>query len=381
MGEASGSQRVFPTSSLYSKRPYAPSQRGKEIVATVQKIVDALDDEYGGQLTIKEQELQSVQESLDAVTQELESTRKGLEERQAQSQKLSEAQQKTKNIENALQIGWNHLESVMARADKPMPSLREIESMSENEDIDAIFDAPECVFPETATEEEKKKQLEAYVKDIQAKVKAYTANDQELQKEIKELEDQFVEKEMQCKRLIAACCNLPIEKIDDLVEPLTLAIESDPPDLDLARVIGFMDKIRRQGAFTEPSNITPLNIPDSPHISMSHDQDTIMEDVHNPVSPALRHDSHTPNTSCVAVNSPSYHDQPITHNPTGSSYTKSNDKSAFSRLNEPDAPKLDYPSKVLMSTDANKSSPSPSQLSPRLLKPEPTANKDGEMNY
>ncbi|CEJ04005.1 hypothetical protein RMCBS344292_17975 [Rhizopus microsporus] len=62
-----------------------------------------------------------------------------------------------------------------------------------------------------------------------------------------------MEKEMQCKRLIAACCNLPIEKIDDLVEPLTLAIESDPPDLDLARVIGFMDKVKRQGAFTEVS--------------------------------------------------------------------------------------------------------------------------------
>lgn len=34
MEDVSGSQRVFPTSSLYSKRPYAPSQRGKEIVAS-----------------------------------------------------------------------------------------------------------------------------------------------------------------------------------------------------------------------------------------------------------------------------------------------------------------------------------------------------------
>ncbi|KAI7891802.1 uncharacterized protein EV154DRAFT_442669 [Mucor mucedo] len=381
MEEASGSQRAYPTSSLYSKRPYAPSQRGKEIVATVQKIVDALDDEYGGQLTIKEQELQSVQESLDAVTQELETTRKGLEERQAQSQKLSEAQQKTKNIENALQIGWSRLESVMKQADKPMPSLHEIESMSESEDIDAMFDAPELVFSENATEEEKKQQLEAYVKDIQAKVKAYTANDQELLNEIKDLEDQFVEKEMQCKRLIAACCNLPIEKIDDLVEPLTLAIESDPPDLDLARVIGFMDKIRRQGAFTEPSSsITSLNIPDSPHISMSHDHDTIMDDVHNPVSPAYRDDSHTPNASRIVMNSPSYHDQPVAHNTAGTSYTKSSDKSAFSRLTESVEHKLDYPSNAT-TINATKSPESSSQLPPQLEKPESSTNKDVEMNY
>lgn len=308
----------------------------------MQKIVDALDDEYGGQLTIKEQELQKVQEELNAVTQELEYTRKGLEERQAQSQKLSEAQQKTKNIESALQIGWSHLENVMKQADKPMPSLREIESINENEDIDAMLDAPELVLSENASEEEKKRQLEIYVKNIQAKVKAYTANDQELQKEIKELEEQFVEKEMQCKRLIAACCNLPIEKIDDLVEPLTLAIESDPPDLDLARVIGFMDKIRRQGAFTEPSSITSLNIPDSPRTTMPHDNDTIINDTSVAVSPTFRNGSITPNASNIGINSPIHNEDPDTNNAMDSTYTKPSDKAAFTHLTETDAFKSEY---------------------------------------
>lgn len=226
----------------------------------VQKIVDALDDEYGGLLTLKEQELKKVQDDLSAVTSELEDTRKGLEERQAQSQTLSEAQQKSKNIENVIQAGWNQLEEDMKKAGKAIPDPAEIEKMNENEDIDVLFDVPTLAIPEGATEEEKKKILEDYTRNIQAKIKAYTTNDVELKKEIKKLEDQFSEKEMQCKRLIAACCNLPIDKIDDLVEPLTLAIESDPPDLDLARVIGFMDKIRRQGAFTE-STTGPSSIP------------------------------------------------------------------------------------------------------------------------
>lgn len=150
-----------------------------------------------------------------------------------------------------------------------MPSLNDTENIDEDEDIDALFNVPELVIPQDATEEQKKKKLDAYIKNVQAKVKAYTANDQELQDEIKKLEDQFYEKEMQCKRLIAACCNLPIDKIDELVEPLTLAIESDPPDLDLARVIGFMDKIRRQGAFAESST---SNAP--PHIPVSTMPDT-----------------------------------------------------------------------------------------------------------
>lgn len=222
----------------------------------VQKIVDALDDEYGAQLTAKEQELQSVQDEVNAVVRELESTRKGLETRQAQSQRLSEAQQKTRNIEAALDAGWKQLESIITKSGKSMPRREDIENIDENEDIDGLFNVPELHVPDDATEEEKKKKLDEYIRNIQAKVKAYRTNDEALRNEIEKLQNDYVAKETECKRLIAACCNLPIDKIDDLVEPLTLAIESDPPDLDLARVIGFMDKIRRQGAFAEPTTTT-----------------------------------------------------------------------------------------------------------------------------
>ncbi|CEP16951.1 hypothetical protein [Parasitella parasitica] len=279
----------YPSS--YAKKPYTPSQRGKEIVATIQKIVDALDDEYGTQLTAKEQELQTVQEEVNSVVRELEATRKGLETRQTQSQRLSEAQQKTRNIEAALDAGWKQLESIITKSGKSMPRREDIENIDENEDIDGLFNVPELNIPEDAPEEEKKKKLDDYIRNIQAKVKAYRTNDDALQKDIERLQDEHTAKEMECKRLIAACCNVPIESIDDLVEPLTLAIESDPPDLDLARVIGFMDKIRRQGAFAEPAP-APVNgqpgtpsIPTaklSPQIESSNDNDL-------PSAPSLPH--------------------------------------------------------------------------------------------
>lgn len=233
----------------------------------VQKIVDALDEEYGSQLTAKEQELQTVQEELTTVSQELEKTRKNLEERQTQSQQLSEAQQKTHYLENTLQTGWQRLESLMQASGKPMLTQQDLEQFDEQEE--SAFSIPDLatLIPEDKDEEEKKRLLDQHIQHARAKVKAYEANNRKLDQEIAELEHQYTEKEMQCKRLIAACCNLPIDKIDDLVEPLTLAIESDPPDLDLARVIGFMDKIRRQGAFTEPPVV--LNSPNYPK-STSH---------------------------------------------------------------------------------------------------------------
>lgn len=219
--------------------------------------MDALDEEYGDQLASKDQEVNQIQTALNGVTEELETTRKALEEKQAQSQKLSEAQQKTRNIEAALAAGQKDLNEILKAAGKPPISEADIEK---DIDVDAQFDIAEL------SDEMDVDTLRKHVLKLQSTVGAYTLNDAQLSKQVDTLKAQFAEKEMQCKRLIAACCNLPVEKIDDLVEPLTLAIESDPPDLDLARVIGFMDKIKRQGTYVEPIIKTT---PASPSVSSS----------------------------------------------------------------------------------------------------------------
>ncbi|KAI8067947.1 hypothetical protein BC940DRAFT_333169 [Gongronella butleri] len=225
------------------KRPVltSPSQRGKEIVATVQKIVDALDQEYGGMLQEREQQLKDVQETLDKTNLELESTRKDLEKRQEESQLLAEGQQKVRNLQQALDASWADLEALL-RKNNEVLDKQVVLGFDVDKDIDAELDAPQ-----PSADEDKEK----YMMQLKARVLAYTVNNDTLQTYLDELRAETAEKELQCKRLIAACCNLPMDKIDDLVEPLTLAIESDPPDLDLARVIGFMEKIRRQGAFPE----------------------------------------------------------------------------------------------------------------------------------
>ncbi|KAG0175528.1 transcriptional regulator swi6 [Apophysomyces sp. BC1015] len=223
-----------PTPS-YASRSHGPSQRGREIVS------NCLDDEYGGQLTESEKELRHVLDELSSVTRQLEETRKDLEERQSKSRQLAEAQQRLHNLEVALQSEWSDLERITEHKELLSPSR--LDNIDETEDIDALFVVPY-----------ENQDREHFVQILQTRVDAYTKNGEELCSEVERLRTQSAEKEMQCKRLIAACCNLPIEKIDELVEPLTLAIESDPPDLDLARVVGFMEKIRRQGAFTDASS-------------------------------------------------------------------------------------------------------------------------------
>lgn len=183
---------------------------------------------------------------MDKTAQDLESARKELEKRQEQSQLLAESQQKVRNLNQALETGWSELEMLMQKKNQPL-SKEDVLKFDIDQDIDSSFDVKT-----TANEEEKMEGQQDYKNHIlllKARIGAYTLNNNALKTYLDGLRAETAEKELQCKRLIAACCNLSIDKIDDLVEPLTLAIESDPPDLDLARVIGFMEKIRRQGAF------------------------------------------------------------------------------------------------------------------------------------
>ncbi|ORX61521.1 apses-domain-containing protein [Hesseltinella vesiculosa] len=294
----------------------SPSQRGKEIVATVQKIVDALDQEYGGQLQDREKQLKEVQETLNKTNAELESTRKDLEKRQEESQLLAEGQQKVRNLHQAIEAGWVDLEQLVTKNNDSFDKQAVLD-FDVDKDIDAALD----VLPPTTDDTDANGK---YLTDLKARVLAYSVNNDSLKKYLNELRAETAEKELQCKRLIAACCNLSIDKIDDLVEPLTLAIESDPPDLDLARVIGFMEKIRRQGAFPE-SPLPPTSSSAAPLSSLvDHSSASIMSPTQMHSQPALstngpstpRSMAATSSTMPATITSPA-----MSHIRTSSAYT------------------------------------------------------------
>ncbi|KAI8337663.1 hypothetical protein BC941DRAFT_40384 [Chlamydoabsidia padenii] len=219
-----------PLATSYNRRQTGPSERNKEIMSTIKKIVDALDDEYGDQASTREAQLKQVEGRLKSTTLALQQARQELEKRQEESQVYAEGQQKVRNLKQALETGWSDLESLLQKENKVVDRA---EVLRFDQNIDSLVNP-------SAT--------------LKARVNAYERNNAALMSCVAGLRAETVEKEMQCKRLIAACCGLALGKVDELVEPLTLAIASDPPDLDLARVMGFMEKIRRQGSFPSPDD-------------------------------------------------------------------------------------------------------------------------------
>ena len=79
---------------------------------------------------------------------------------------------------------------------------------------------------------------------ILARVRAYNQNNERLKAELKGLQGQSSVLEGQLKRLVSICINVPEDKVDDIIENLVAAVESEREDeLDVGRVREFLRKV------------------------------------------------------------------------------------------------------------------------------------------
>jgi chromosome segregation ATPase len=196
-----------------------------------------MEDQYQEQLRQRDIETFQTKKEMNMLRYQLNEAQRRLE--LPVSMQLAEAQKRIHELENKrstcddLSIGENKMEQDLIES-----------TMMNDEPI------------EKSTKERK---LEKKIKSLQNQIDSSAKTIDKLKLDLETTVLKSKQKEMEYRRLIAASCNLPIEKVDGLIAPLTLAIESDPPDLDMARVIGFMERLKRQQGTTPKSNVN------SPH--------------------------------------------------------------------------------------------------------------------
>lgn len=173
----------------------------------VQRIVDAMDLEFSSKLQVKEADVARMQQEIRDLSHQLDEGRKEWNEsKKASTDQLTQAHTRIKHLEEMLgRLGVKELEIGSIRS-----TTRET-------------------------------QLEQQISKLQSDALTTTQRLSSVEQSYADL----LVREMGCKRLIAACCNLPLDKVDEFIEPLTIAVENDPPDMDFARVIGFMEKLRQ----------------------------------------------------------------------------------------------------------------------------------------
>lgn len=212
-----------------------PSKRGRELIEAVEQIVNDVECDYEAELSKKKEELFKSQQDLRTTTRELAMLRRQITSLRTKHDHLAEANQRVVNLEQALNeetalaqsLASAGSEANFSRSDAPLT----------NEDADAIMDVPE-----TATDQA----LDSEIRALQFRINAYTRNDADLRSQIIKLQNHAAERELQCKRLIATCCNVPLDRVDGLLDPLMQAVDADGSDIDLARVAGFMSRVKQQ---------------------------------------------------------------------------------------------------------------------------------------
>lgn len=78
---------------------------------------------------------------------------------------------------------------------------------------------------------------------LKARIKAYKANEERLKQFSGELRGRSAELEQKFRRIVAQCASIPESQVDSLLEDLVQAVESDPGEVDLSRVAGFLRKV------------------------------------------------------------------------------------------------------------------------------------------
>ncbi|KAI7824727.1 hypothetical protein BC939DRAFT_483959 [Gamsiella multidivaricata] len=230
------------------------AKRGREVVSVVQKMVEGLDLEFSQEILAKNSQLKDTQVLLRQATRELTETRKTISQCRSQVRQLEEAHQKIKNLEASLDE-----ESQKTRRLKGYTG----KTTRANEDIDSSFNVRKPVLHSTTgfgnndggtmseqptTDLTRERIAERDVIQLRSRVYAYQKNDEELSRELAETRSKTSANELLCKKVIAICCNIPLERVDDMLVPLTLAVESDGASLDLSRVAGFMSRVKQQEA-------------------------------------------------------------------------------------------------------------------------------------
>lgn len=231
-------------------------------------MLDELDGEFSHEIMARQGQLQDALGLLRQATAELSETRRSIKQYRTQSLQLTEAQHKIKNLEQALEEETKKARSLPGYAGL---ERRKDGSLVDDVDVDAHFAVPssassaakkatetdhgsngttspaeEASVTATTSLTTKEAELQEEVLRLKARIHAYEQHSRELSNELVEIKDKSLDKELQCRKVISICCSIPLEKVDEMLVPLTLAVESDGASLDLSRVAGFMSKVKQQ---------------------------------------------------------------------------------------------------------------------------------------
>lgn len=165
------------------------------------------------------------------------------------SREHSELKQHCQNLRRAIEEEKKRFTEKVVAGNKNSNSVA-VNGGSDDSDPDALckITRPELLVPPGGTNTLAPQQRE-YLKSLpplnvlEARARAYKANEDMLRDMATKLHERSSELEGKFRRVVSLCTGVEEERIDSLLEGLVQAVESDPGEVDTARVSSFLRKV------------------------------------------------------------------------------------------------------------------------------------------
>lgn len=229
-------------------------------------MIQSLSSEFQGEIKSKQDALDLTQAHLRAATRELSEQRKQIQLWQVRCGELEQIDQRIRNVDKALveedQFDWTGRTDLDGKDAKgsagPAFQWRGTKStmvgIGGSVDISFAVDSePPVPMMDSAASLVKLRRLKLWHQRMEDLV----------QERLKGLQGASAEKEYQCKKIVALCTGIPLDKVEDVSDPLphshitkavppfssqmlenlVIAVESEAQVVDIGRVSGFMQKV------------------------------------------------------------------------------------------------------------------------------------------
>ncbi|KZT18653.1 apses-domain-containing protein [Neolentinus lepideus HHB14362 ss-1] len=245
--ELGGGPRAADILSSFRTGPSLPVQKSQDIITDITTMIQGLSNEFSSEIKVKTDQLEATRLHLNVATRELSEQRRQIQEWQQKLGELEQIGHRTRNLQKALveedqfdYTGRTDLQGRDARAtagpafqwrghNSTMAALGGTVDLSFN--LDAEPTIPMSDSPANLIRLRRLKMWHERIETL-------------LEERLSSLRGASAEKAFQCKKIVALCTGIPIDRVETLLEDLLVAFESEAQIVDIGRVSGFMQKVR-----------------------------------------------------------------------------------------------------------------------------------------
>lgn len=227
--------------------PSLPVQKSQHVITDMTSLIQGLSAEFSSELKAKQDSLDVTQAHLRAATRELSEQRRQIQSWQTRCTELDQLSQRIRNLRKALddedRFDWTGRTELDGR-DARMTAGLSFQYLSE----EGAASLPATILdPSFALEVDpplpEENSAGALIRLRRMRLwqlrTEYLFNER-----LKSLEGANLTMEFQCKKIVALCAGIPVDKVEEMLDDLVAALESDTQIVDLGRVSGFMQKVR-----------------------------------------------------------------------------------------------------------------------------------------